>query len=497
MTSSFAGEKPFDVAVIGAGFGGMSSALTLAKKGARVALFERLSYPGGCASTFRRQGYRFESGATLFSGFGPGQLFRQWIEGHGLDVQFQPLDPVVEMRADNLQLSIPRTRSEFIERIAAVPGVPTAKVRQFFAWQKKVADALWELFDDPDLLPPFDVKNLFRHFKRSPRYLILAPLVGRSVGDVLRKRGLWEVAPLRTYLNALCQITVQTSADEAEAPFALAAMDYFFRGTGHIHGGIGNFAHALVGAIEELGGQVYLADAVWKLRRHDDHWRIESRRRTIAATDVVANLLPHNLADILGGPPSDWPPLAGLAENVTQGWGAAMLYLGVDAERITNAKAHHLELIDDSSSPFIEGNHIFCSVGAADEIQRAPRGQRVVTVSTHIDINRLWKGDDPDQAEYVEAVQQRMRNTLHRRAPEVGEAIVFEMTASPRTFEQFTNRHLGYVGGIPRRRGLHNYSQLAPIEVADGLYLVGDTVFPGQSTLAVALGGLRVAEAIV
>ncbi len=70
------------------------------------------------------------------------------------------------------------------------------------------------------------------------------------------------------------------------------------------------------------------------------------------------------------------------------------------------------------------------------------------------------------------------------------------MTASPRTFERFTGRPLGYVGGVPRRAGLHNYERLGPTEVLQGLFLVGDSVFPGQSTLATALSGVKAADRI-
>jgi phytoene dehydrogenase-like protein len=53
------------------------------------------------------------------------------------------------------------------------------------------------------------------------------------------------------------------------------------------------------------------------------------------------------------------------------------------------------------------------------------------------------------------------------------------------------------VGGVPRRAGLHNYEGIWPAPVAPGLYLVGDSVFPGQSTLATAIGGQRVARRIL
>jgi phytoene dehydrogenase-like protein len=60
----------FDVLVIGAGFGVLGAALSLAEQGARVCLCESLGYPGGCASTFQRGGFRFDAGATLLSGLG-------------------------------------------------------------------------------------------------------------------------------------------------------------------------------------------------------------------------------------------------------------------------------------------------------------------------------------------------------------------------------------------------------------------------------------------
>jgi phytoene dehydrogenase-like protein len=106
--------------------------------------------------------------------------------------------------------------------------------------------------------------------------------------------------------------------------------------------------------------------------------------------------------------------------------------------------------------------------------------------------------DPEDQGIYIAGIQNRMRETISRRAPELLAHAKFQMTASPRTFARFTGRHLGYVGGVPRRVGWKHYRPRAlwPREAAPGLYLVGDSVLLGQSTLAVALGGVRTAEAI-
>ncbi|MGM0558827.1 MAG: phytoene desaturase family protein [Myxococcota bacterium] len=486
----------YDVAVIGAGFGGLGCALELASRGAKVAVFERLNYPGGCASTFERRGYKFESGATLFSGFDDHQLFGTWIERFGLGIDFQAIDPIVEMRFGEFELDVPRDREALVEAFCAMDGAPQTKIRKFFERQKRVADALWALFNDPDLLPPFSASALLEHIRRSPRYLRLVPLVGRTLASVLDSWGVGEFEPLRRYLDAVCQITVQTSVDEVEAPFALGAMDYYFRGTGHVHGGIGELAWAIAGAIEDNGGDVFFADQVNRLAPVTDGWIVESRRREIEVDQVAANLLPSAVSHML-------PPDAGsrtlerLSDDVQRGWGAAMLYLGLEPGAELRPEAHHLELVGDPDESFIEGNHVFCSISGEDETDRSPDGGRTVTCSTHVDMDRLLGNDDEAQAAYIDDIHERMRSTIQTRAPQLARWINFEMTASPRTFERFTGRPQGFVGGIPRRAGLSNYRRLAPSSVIDGLYLVGDSVFPGQSTLATTLGGVRTAEAML
>lgn len=484
----------YDVVVIGAGFGGLAAALRLSSRGARVLLCETLKYPGGCASTFSRRGSRFEAGATLFSGFDPGQLFGDWIAEYGLDVRFERMDPVVELRAPGLQLPIPPDRERFIELLAKVTGRPQ-QVTAFFREQARVAAALWELFDDPALLPPFGPAELLRHGARAPKYLPLLRHLNRTLEPMLQRHGLADCAPLRTYLDAVCQITVQASSREVEAPFALGAMDYYFRGTGHIHGGIGELAWALTRAVERQGGEVWLSSQVKALQRQGDGWRIDTRRGSATARTVIANLLPQSVLRLTGSHPGEAPDLERLAKRVEGGWGAVMLYLTLRADALQRPGAHHLELVHESAQPFVEGNHVFCSVSGASE-NKAPAGRRTVTVSTHLELEPFLRLSDADQAARIEAIQRSMRSTIAARAPELEAAIETAMPGSPRTFERFTGRDHGYVGGIPRRAGLANYSGLWPTPALPNLYLVGDSVFPGQSTLATALGGLKVADHI-
>lgn len=55
----------YDVIVIGAGCGGLTAGALLAKQGRSVLVLEQSGLVGGCCSTFEKDGYHFDVGATL------------------------------------------------------------------------------------------------------------------------------------------------------------------------------------------------------------------------------------------------------------------------------------------------------------------------------------------------------------------------------------------------------------------------------------------------
>lgn len=68
----------YDAIVIGAGNGGLTASLTMAKAGLKTLLLERHNIPGGCATSFIRGQFEFEVALHQLSGIGtddfPGPL---------------------------------------------------------------------------------------------------------------------------------------------------------------------------------------------------------------------------------------------------------------------------------------------------------------------------------------------------------------------------------------------------------------------------------------
>ncbi|MEP7294515.1 MAG: hypothetical protein ABI835_22185, partial [Chloroflexota bacterium] len=68
--------------------------------------------------------------------------------------------------------------------------------------------------------------------------------------------------------------------------------------------------------------------------------------------------------------------------------------------------------------------------------------------------------------------------------------IALTMPGTPVTYQFYTGRSLGMVGGFPQTSLFRARSPLTGIT---NVRLVGDSVFPGQSTAGVTLGAIRVA----
>jgi phytoene dehydrogenase-like protein len=143
--------------------------------------------------------------------------------------------------------------------------------------------------------------------------------------------------------------------------------------------------------------------------------------------------------------------------------------------------------------PLGEGNSVFASLSPAWDGSRAPAGHRALTISTHTALSKWWELHEHDRPAY-EACKAEFAEKLLTAAevalPGVRAAARLVMPGTPITFQRFTRRRWGWVGGFPQTSLLRS---LAP-RLAPSLWLVGDSIFPGQSTAAVALGGLRVAE---
>src|SRR5439155_26574324 len=116
---------------------------------------------------------------------------------------------------------------------------------------------------------------------------------------------------------------------------------------------------------------------------------------------------------------------------------------------------------------------------------------------THCNLEE-WEGLDPEEYRlHKDRIGQQLVTLARRVYPELGRRTLVWEVATPRTYERFTRRPRGAVGGI--RQTLANSNQRAvPHDIGvKGFWLAGDTTWPGLGTVACVLGSRLVAEGVL
>jgi phytoene dehydrogenase-like protein len=81
-----------------------------------------------------------------------------------------------------------------------------------------------------------------------------------------------------------------------------------------------------------------------------------------------------------------------------------------------------------------------------------------------------------------------------RAVPGLRAAVRLRLPGTPVTFQYYTRRPMGMVGGFAQTS---LFAARGPHTGVPGVWLVGDSIFPGQSTAGVTLGGMRVAAEVI
>lgn len=487
------------VVVVGAGVGGLTTGAILADKGYDVTVLEAQTYPGGSASTFFHKGYRFESGATVAGGFqpeGPHDVLAQMLD---IEWHVHQHDPAWVVHLPDRSVALTQDNADVIEKF---PGTEA-----FWQEQSRIADIAWSLSAQGLPFPPGDFAELMQLAKiglmNFPRDLQIVPFVLSTMQDWLSRRGLGDNRAFRRFIDATLLISAQNTADKVNGIYGATALDLARQGVYHVEGGIGGIAETLAEKVRVSGGEVLYRQRVQRIAIKDGQaigvystkGRHSTKEEFFPADFVVVNNTPWSLEKMLG----EHAPttLKNEVKRRDETQGAFVLHIGVETDKLPQGIPDHHQIVRTYEGRMGEGETLYVSISPEWDSSRAPEGQRAVTVSTHTNVRQWWDMLEADEQAYYDckdAYAEGMISTIDKTLPGFKNAVNFVLPGTPVTYEFYTGRHKGMVGGFPQSSLFKARGARTGIR---HIRLVGDSVFPGQSTAGVTVSGIRVAQDVM
>ncbi len=243
-----------EVVIIGAGPGGLATAMLLAAGGARVRVLERLGQVGGRTSSIEEEGFRFDVGPTFF--LYPRVLERIFAAvGRDLhrEVQMVRLDPQYRVAfGSGGHLDATANVAEMERQIRAIAPQDAGGFQRFLAENRRKLEAF-----EPCLEAPFlswrDVVN--------PRMAKLLPLLRPHETLDYSLRRFFSDPRIRL---AFCFQSKYLGMSPFRCPslFSILSFLEYEHGVWHPMGGCGEVTRAMARVATELGVEIYLNEPV-------------------------------------------------------------------------------------------------------------------------------------------------------------------------------------------------------------------------------------------
>lgn len=462
----------YEVTVVGGGIGGLTVAALLAQRGVNVCLLERESQVGGCAAAVEKFGYTFDPTDGLYTGWAEGDIYsRIFAELPVAPPETRPLEPAyVVALPDGGRVSVTGNLDQLEGELSRVFPECVDSAVSFYRNLHTVSSAL-------DRTGALQIRSY--------------------ASDTTEKR----LGPVSTRFRRFIDIQLQTLAqgDSSQISYLYAASCLVNRDGFAMGGGAAALAERLAESTKQSGGKIRLNSPVLRLSYDATGQAIGvdllTGETVTASRAIVSNLtIWDTYGKLIGLNRSPTPIRKKL--NELRGWGAYMVYAGIEAvaaDALTRSPVLQLTDFQDGAGYDPEtAQLVFTTAPSWDP--RAPQGKRAVTIHSFTDVDRwfTFHQDETELEEMDQAALELVWSRLHNAMPDLGSSIEIIDTSTPRSYYDQTRRKLGMVGGLPMTPSVFSEA-LSFGTTLPNLFIVSDTSSQG-GLAGVSLGALNLAN---
>ena len=492
----------YDVIVIGAGLGGVTSGAICAARGRRVLVLEQADLVGGCCSTFEKEGFHFDIGASIVEVIDSVErAFRAMGAEMSEELDLIPCDPIYDyILKDGTRFQFPVSVEGTTEVIRRVAPDDVEAWQKFAAYMKEfMALASDAVFGSPMVT----MGDVARMFIRYPGLLKYGDLFTGSYGDIIRK---WFKSSAMRQTAAYQAFYVGLPPELAAGVYALLGYSEH-EGTYYPRGGMIQIPLALQRCGERHGMEVRTGARVLQ---------VLVRNARVAGvllddgTEITSDLVISNInamtlyLDLIGEERLPWLARVGI-RSYEPSMSVPMVYLGVDYE--PELKAHHalitrpLEEMDDYWYNVYLKNRLpddmfslVCWPTESDQ-SLAPEGHHVVNLIMTPGPYRL-EGTDWDREK--EAYIEKSIDFVSRTAmPGLKEHVKVAEISTPLDFERRLLHPEGAIYGLQQpTTATLVFRPSAKSKSIKGLYLAGASTHPGGGVPSAVGSGIIAADLI-
>lgn len=470
--------------VIGSGISGLSMSALLANNLEEVICLERHYLAGGCAGYFTRKNFIFDVGATTLSGMtGIGSL-NKVIKILDLSIPLVKVDPGLVIHFGEKKLN----RSSHLES--------WIKDQELF-FKESWIEKLWYTIRDRNLEAiqlaeysssyPITSTQNFSNLFLNDYQLKLKSLyrMFKSFGDL--HTDIYANKQYSNMIDELLLIAAQNTSPKVPALIAYMALSYL-EDCWYCRGGMKGLIDLLVAKIKSNKGVVEYNQDVQEITQRFDYFEIRTKRKIYRSKKIFSSLPIWDTCRIAKN--LHLLKLKKAANKFKPKWGAIMGYFTIKPKEEIKNLYHQVHL--EKSLIGTDAKSVFISLSPLNDLERNNGQEQTVTMSVHIDLEKYHALlGSIDREHCKKSWEIEFTNILL-------ETFIFNILdvtchgiGDPSTFEHFTGRYQGSVGGLPHdvASPIFFYPQFDT--GVDNFYQLGDTTFPGQGIIGVMQGALN------